>query len=166
MRIFDNQKWITIASWGAIAIWMLIIFAFSAQPADQSDELSKSVTKVILETIEQAVQDVEIDVEMLNHIVRKNAHFFTYLILGLLVANGMGRIGIRGARRILLSLGICILYAASDEIHQLFVPGRGAQVRDVMIDSGGAAAGIGIYLGLRKTVHLGVRWAKALRKRR
>ena len=34
------------------------------------------------------------------------------------------------------------LYAASDEIHQLFVPGRSGQLRDVFLDSAGVAAGI------------------------
>ena len=34
------------------------------------------------------------------------------------------------------------LYAASDEIHQLFVPGRSGQLRDVLLDSAGVAAGI------------------------
>ena len=34
------------------------------------------------------------------------------------------------------------LYAASDEIHQLFVPGRSGQLRDVLLDSDGVAAGI------------------------
>lgn len=31
------------------------------------------------------------------------------------------------------------------EFHQLFVPGRGGQVTDVLIDSAGAVIGIGIY---------------------
>jgi VanZ family protein len=39
----------------------------------------------------------------------------------------------------------CILYAISDEVHQLFVLGRGAQVVDVLIDSLGAFVGIGMY---------------------
>lgn len=45
---------------------------------------------------------------------------------------------------------ICILYAISDEVHQLFVPGRGGQVRDVIIDSAGAIAGILGYNGLSR----------------
>lgn len=31
-----------------------------------------------------------------------------------------------------------ILYACSDEFHQLFIPGRAGQIRDVCIDSTGA----------------------------
>ena len=56
------------------------------------------------------------------------------------------RIGMHGYRMIGLSLLVCVLYAISDEVHQLFVPGRGAQVKDVLIDSAGAIVGVGLYL--------------------
>ena len=42
----------------------------------------------------------------------------------------------------MLSLG----YAASDEFHQLFVPGRGGSIRDVAIDAIGI---FGFYLVLK-----------------
>jgi VanZ family protein len=45
----------------------------------------------------------------------------------------------REARLVLLSVA---LYAASDEFHQLFVPGRDAAVHDVFIDTAGGAAGL------------------------
>ncbi|MGV8147186.1 MAG: VanZ family protein [Alkaliphilus sp.] len=48
-----------------------------------------------------------------------------------------------------LTLLVCVLYAISDETHQIFVPGRSAQVSDILIDSVGAAVGILIYLGMR-----------------
>ena len=49
-------------------------------------------------------------------------------------------------RCIVYSLLICILYATSDELHQVFIPGRGAQVKDVIIDSAGACVGILVYM--------------------
>ncbi|MEH7223204.1 VanZ family protein [Bacillus sp. JJ1566] len=39
-----------------------------------------------------------------------------------------------------------MIYAISDEIHQIFVPGRGPQVADVVIDSARAIAGIAMYM--------------------
>ena len=36
----------------------------------------------------------------------------------------------------------CFLYACSDEIHQLFVPGRSGMFTDVLIDTGGAVTGM------------------------
>jgi len=42
----------------------------------------------------------------------------------------------------LLALGVATLYAASDEIHQYFVPSREARFGDVMLDATGAALGL------------------------
>lgn len=56
----------------------------------------------------------------------------------------------RGYFKILLSGAlawlVCVLYATSDEIHQLFVPGRSCQIGDIAIDAAGAAAGIVLIL--------------------
>lgn len=49
-----------------------------------------------------------------------------------------------------LSILICMLYACSDEIHQLFVSGRSGKVLDVCIDTFGSLMGIFIYNKLRK----------------
>ena len=48
----------------------------------------------------------------------------------------------RNCNNILISFSITVLYACSDEFHQLFVPGRAGMIQDVMIDS------IGIILAL------------------
>lgn len=37
---------------------------------------------------------------------------------------------------------LCVLYAASDELHQYFVPGRAALVGDVVIDALGILPGV------------------------
>ncbi|MBQ7160370.1 MAG: VanZ family protein, partial [Clostridia bacterium] len=34
------------------------------------------------------------------------------------------------------------LFAASDELHQLFVPGRSGEIADIALDSGGALLGV------------------------
>ncbi|WDC84212.1 VanZ family protein [Caloramator sp. mosi_1] len=46
--------------------------------------------------------------------------------------------------KFLIAFLICFVYAASDEFHQYFVPGRGPRVKDVLIDSLGAIVGIGL----------------------
>lgn len=58
--------------------------------------------------------------------------------------------GVDRSKRIAIALLTCVLYAISDEVHQSFVPGRGAQVKDVLIDSAGAIVGIGMSLGLSR----------------
>lgn len=78
----------------------------------------------------------------LHHFIRKNAHFFIYLVLGVLVKVALMNSGITGFKAIGIGLVICVGYAFSDEIHQLIVPGRGGQLSDVVIDSCGAGLGM------------------------
>lgn len=137
-------------SWAAVLIWAAFIFFLSSQAAEQSDRLSTGITQAIVETIEGIVPDAEIVVGSLNHLIRKYAHFFAYLILGLLVAGALTNSGVHGLKRILAAVLICVLYASSDEIHQLFVPGRGGMVTDVLIDSAGAVIGIGVIGAFRR----------------
>ncbi|QEK13382.1 phosphotransbutyrylase [Crassaminicella thermophila] len=146
-----NKNKIIIFSWTAVFLWLVLIFYLSSQPAVQSDGLSKKVTKVIIENVGKVVPlagetSTTTDlVEHFNHLVRKYAHFTLYFVLGILVMNGFRQSGVIGWRGFLFSLVFCMLYAASDEVHQVFVPGRGAQITDVFIDSFGAFVGIWIY---------------------
>lgn len=133
-----------IILWAMVILWMTIIFWFSNQPVHQSDELSRGITRVIVEVIEKVATDDDFDISSFNHIVRKNAHFLIYLILGVLVSSALKSSGVIGIRNVLISILICILYAMSDEYHQLFVPGRGGQIKDVMIDSAGAIVGVSV----------------------
>lgn len=129
-----------------MVLWMALIFNLSSQVAEQSNKLSTGFTKVVVKALEKVIPKVNFNIRSFNHIVRKNAHFFTYLILGILVLNALQRSGVLGYQSIGLAAAICIFYAISDEVHQIFVPGRGAQVKDVLIDSTGASVGIGLYL--------------------
>lgn len=81
----------------------------------------------------------------LHHFIRKNAHFFIYLILGMLVKYALNSSGIKGVKAIGIGLLICVSYAFSDEAHQLLVPGRGGQLSDVVIASWGAGLGIALH---------------------
>lgn len=139
-----------IISWIAVILWMVLIFKLSSQPVEQSSKLSGKVTNIYIKVIEKAKPNTKFNIEKFDHIVRKNAHFFIYLVLGILVVNALRRSGVIGYKCIVFALLICILYALSDEVHQVFVPGRAAMVKDVFIDSAGAAVGILMYLGLSK----------------
>jgi len=81
--------------------------------------------------------------DSLDFLVRKTAHVVIYSILALLWyrclirAAGMGR-----TKAIIVSLAISVVWAASDEVHQYFVPDRTAKVSDVMLDSAAAAAAL------------------------
>lgn len=134
-------------------IWMLVIFLYSAQPAIESVETSSKYAHFVCEHIlpwydDLGVEEQEICLQNTDHIIRKIAHFAEYAILGFLVSGIFITKEIRGRKRvglIIVSWFISTFYAATDEYHQLFVPGRSGQVSDVLIDSSGALAGVLMY---------------------
>lgn len=88
------------------------------------------------------------NIELLSFIIRKLAHYTEYLILGFLVINMFTKNNINNLY--LISIILCIIYATSDEIHQIFVPGRACQLRDILIDSIGSITGIYLYKLINK----------------
>jgi VanZ family protein len=147
----DRQQIIFYFSVLLVVAWIAFIFHLSSQPASQFNALSRQVTEVIIETIEKVAPETSFnwDLRGLNHFIRKKAHFISYFVLGALVMNALDQ---KGYRKVPLTLLICVLYAVSDEIHQTFVPGRGGNVIDVVLDSVGSLIGIGLYLVVRSKV--------------
>ena len=127
-----------------------IIFGFSSQDGEESGGISSRVTEFILEksntykNIEENRQD-EI-FERTEKIIRKIAHFSIYALVGFLLMGLVSTFKLKEKTRILISLILGVLYAASDEIHQLFSPGRSAQITDVYIDTLGVLVGIFLIL--------------------
>ena len=75
----------------------------------------------------------------------KTGHIAAYAGLALLSVRAVGgglpiRVVLRTA---VYALAIAAAYGMSDELHQWFVPGRSADVRDWFADVGGALIGIG-----------------------
>lgn len=133
----------TIISWLLVTSWMAIIFLLSHQPSDASSKLSGGLTNWLI-SFWQAVP-FHIDVAYVHFIVRKLAHLTAYFILGILMLRAAKRHFSKGLHVIWLSFILCVLYAMSDELHQLFIPGRSGEIRDVIIDSIGALLGISTY---------------------
>ena len=133
----------TVLPWIAVVVWMGVIFLLSQQAGSESGDLSGGMTDAVIQVIQTGFPFVPIDEAFLHHLIRKGAHFTAYLLLGVLVINALG---LPYGKKVVLALILCILYAISDEVHQLFIPGRSGELRDVIIDSTGAATGIGVYI--------------------
>lgn len=75
-------------------------------------------------------------------LIRKCAHFMEFAVLGSLLTWRFAMV----QKPKFMALLCGVLVAGADETIQRFVPGRGPSIRDVMIDTAGTLAGIGILL--------------------
>ena len=136
-----------------LVFWMGFIFSMSCENAEKSSNTSGQTIRVVLSAVpefEKQPEEVKINIiEKLQFIVRKSAHFIGYMILGIL-ASGLILQYENINKKYPLAFLICVIYAISDEIHQLFVPGRSGQVRDVLIDSAGSLLGIILVMAFVK----------------
>ena len=155
-------------------LWMCVIFWFSSRNEAESVGMSGSLLERLLEIIpfRRCVSDVARKVlkTRLHFAFRKLAHFTEYAVLGSLLTGEAQLLfpkekysrRVRVFLRAFLPVLLSFLYAGSDEIHQLFSSGRNGNMRDVMIDTAGAAFGM---LVIKAVSHL-FQFIKERRKRK
>lgn len=124
-------------------IWMSFIFCMSNQPANISKELSQNIENLLNCTpiIGNILSDI-LNSSNSQFIVRKSAHIILFCLLSILCFMVIYEIKKNIKISTLISFSITLIYACIDEIHQLFIPGRGTQIRDILIDSIGAIIGL------------------------
>ena len=136
---------------------MVMIFCFSAQPAVRSSQTSSHIVVWLLHVLfpnydsMDSMQQEEI-AEIATLLVRKAAHVAEYAMLGFSLMLHLRLLSIKGQIKRPASYAFFIgaLYAATDELHQIFVPGRSGEVKDVLLDSSGVLLGILLMLWILK----------------
>jgi VanZ family protein len=132
-----------ITAYWMVLGWMAVIFIASTNLGSSGQ--TGRIIRPILQWFNPDVS--EETVKAVQAVVRKSGHLTEYAILAILwwraraVARGSERCD---SREFWIVLACCAAYAASDELHQLFVSTRQASVIDVLIDSTGAAIGLGL----------------------
>ncbi len=126
-KTFEN----IVQRWAPALIVMLIIFVASSTPSKEIPIFG--------------------GIDML---VKKGGHMLGYALLALSLIRGIG-----GDKKYLalMVIGWVMVYASSDEFHQLFVAGRNSEFSDVLIDTLGGFIGYlcwKTFAGLRKITHL------------
>ena len=106
-----------IPLWLPAIVMMLVIFAFSATPAENLPDFSWA-----------------------DLLIKKGAHAFGYGLLAIAYFYAFRF----SPAKLKLAWFLAFLYAISDEFHQSFVVGRHASWVDVMIDCAGAAIALKI----------------------
>ncbi len=129
--------------WLPVLFWMCLIFTASGDSAS-----FKHSSRILEPLLNWLLPDLSADQrDLVVTLFRKCAHLTEYAILALLFLRARRQTP-RGSRRPWLwnqaaeALWFVMFYASTDEFHQTFVPTRDGCVRDVMIDSSGAVAGL------------------------
>ena len=131
---------------------MAVIFFFSAESGDESGSRSADVTDAILKithpNLDSLPREEQQSIEAsVHHLVRKTAHFLEYAFLAFLTTclllwlKHFSVFRIRPRQVWVFPAALGLLYAISDEVHQIFSH-RGARVTDVLIDFAGTLFGV------------------------
>lgn len=157
---------------GVLAIvWMCVIFALSAQDKEESSAVSESFTYRVVSSsrffFHLDMDDVRVReiATAIEGFVRKVAHMVEYGILSVLLYIWIGQWSMSFLRRWGTAFGAATVYAATDEVHQLFVAGRAGRFTDVCIDGLGACLGIFVFILLMRIVRI-VQATRARRQER
>lgn len=126
--------------WAPFVSWALLIFLFSARP-------TKTVSEVYIE----------------DFIAKKLAHILEYGFFATLLYRALIGQGVKKKKAGLYSIVFSVIYGATDEFHQSFIPGREPAIRDVIFDTIGATLAIyTIWKLLPKAPKKLRNWAKEL----
>ena len=77
--------------------------------------------------------------------VKKGGHMFVYALLAVAYFRGLAKGKNATKFHFLIAVCLAILYAASDELHQSFTPGRTPSLKDVGFDAAGAILGLVLW---------------------
>lgn len=107
-----------IRFWGPVVLWMIVIFLFSTR---QKVAISDSYA--------------------VSFLFFKTLHLIEYTFLYVVSYRAFLNSGIQKKWAFMYAWILTVLYAITDEIHQLFVPTREGKLRDVIIDAIGGGIG-------------------------
>ena len=140
MKQHSIRLWI----WGLMTVAVMAgIFFMSAKDGNESGSLSDWLVQTAFGRTLMAILPQLTDAGA-GRDIRKYAHMAEYCLLAVpscmfFLELMLEQIPKKAA---VLDFGFCFLYACTDEYHQLFVPGRVGDFRDVMIDLIGVVTGI------------------------
>jgi VanZ family protein len=120
------MKWVTngLKRWWPVLLMMTLIFLASSIPGDRMPHAGQW-----------------------DFSVKKGGHMTGYALLAVSLMLRQQR---TTPRTFLITLGVCLIYALSDEYHQSFVPGRNSTLLDVGIDMIGASVGVMVWWLVRR----------------
>lgn len=146
------KHWVQVLIFALLTLAVLFfIFYNSAQPRETSASFSEKVVKVTKPIVDPKDKIPE---PTFHHYVRKTAHFTEYAALGFCYMGLSDGFLWQKRRRLrwILPIAAAALTAAVDELSQFLSIDRGPGVRDVLLDTVGAAFGVAVLLILARLI--------------
>lgn len=134
-----SSRAFAVASWVFVAIILVLIFFMSSKSGEVLDTGSG-----IISIIRRAL--IAASVSLFGHPVDVSpvGHFTEFFLLGLALANAL-RLTFPSRRATLYAILIASAYGVTDELHQIFVPGRSCDPMDWLVDTIAAALAAGLF---------------------
>ncbi len=125
-------------------LWLFIIFYLSNQPGNisggESSHLIYNTLHFIYTCLNLDTSHLTEFVNVIHNPLRECMHSLEYLILGVLTINLLIQTQVK-ENKMIITILFCFIYAATDEIHQLFIPGRTFEYFDILMDMVGTLIG-------------------------
>lgn len=143
-------------------ITFITIFVFSNQNGEKSASTSRTITKKIIEIqqidkiLNEKEKEKENIIENSQFIIRKLAHFTIYAIAGINMMGFINTYNRENKNKVISVIIVGVLYAISDEFHQMFSEGRTPAIKDIFIDTCGILFGISFFDVFYKKIPLKV----------
>ena len=140
--IFKSWKY-----WIPAILLMGIIFYLSNLPEAQIPYIIKPVVRFIYRILKSMKIPLHFFIDWL-----KVGHALGYILLGsafYLVVEKLIKI----KHPYLYALLFSFLYACTDEFHQIFIPGRSPEIKDVLLDTASAGAALLIIFLVKLIIH-------------
>lgn len=154
-----------------LSIWIGILLYFSLQ----SSEASNNMSRLLAQRLDALLGRIGIEknglteqeqIEYYNIILRSFAHLFIYFVLGKLSNELLLKTKVRYKK--IIAICFCVFLAIMGEIVQLYIDGRTARVRDVLVDSAGAVIGVvfvPIHVCVEKLKFILMKFCKVMRNK-
>ena len=128
-----------MANWVPVVLWAGLIFYFSTEQF-----ASPQKSGLLAAVLNSLFPGISADwVDWAHLVLRKLGHLTEYFVFSVLLLRALRHNhGGLTVRHVAWSVLFVLLYAASDEFHQAFVPSRTASINDVLIDVLGGIFGI------------------------
>lgn len=163
MLLKNKNKIIKWILWILVVIWMIVIFMLSNAPSTVSSKNSGNIIRGSFKATINVTNGVGITdyhpskaelnkiVRKLNEPLRECMHGFEYFILAILLICALYKSNVK--KIYILTIIICVTYSLSDEIHQIFIPGRAFELIDLFIDLIGCLIGCLLCKGVALIKH-------------